>query len=1021
MARRRQKGEPLPPRVKRVSEYLSDVATMLSAKPVLEAFALSDPFTDVVVEAAKGSFTWVRFATKVYDNLKGRDAEQMLGVLCHSAYIAAVDAHVKPLLLARDIRPKPPGRSPTDSDVRFEYFTFESAHRHAFTRQAEDALVRFLQDVGIEEATVRDTVAATTRTFISNIRRILADRRFADRFGEAASLLGVGGKELRAYAALEEIAAAQIAEFTDRPMAADEPFGLAEIFVEPIAAYLPWGEVFSSTPSSKPPAVPLTEALLDRMARPETDDFILVQGPAGAGKSAFTLRLCQRLQEEGLRALRIRLRDVDPSLAVETALEDALGRRHPGLRTRGVFLDGEIFEESTVWRGKRMSRFVLILDGWDELSVGTERSFAKSIDRMLSAVSRKYAGREVPVHVIVTGRPTQAMFISQSLRRSTPVFDLEQFDPPRVRELAEKLRQALANHQGWGIPDWSRVEAMLAAYERHHRLTANRTAESDAYRIRESGEEVSESGMDILGLPLLLHLTMRIASQWTGTIEALLERPTTLYRELINVTCGTAGRAENDRQLVDRLDRVHIHGRRLRILLQATAAAITAARRESLTYGELKTWLDETDVDLVEDVHRETPDDVLTSLVVSYYFRSGNAKLGVEFLHKSFREYLFAEAVVETLVSFDRISEGGNLAHADLRPALKKWYAEVARLLAPQWMSAEVSSFLTDLLHERIASAASGQGTESRAVWIKIRDELADLWNDWAMGFYQRPKIHRFSLPRLEYLLEWCFTESDFQRNAPCSSIDACLGDGLFRLVSMVHREVALVDSLPRGAALIQLWSQLPLERQSSVLSYCQSRIEEGPLSWTMFSPAQEPLPKWPQICARINAVSDRPHGPFPLGIDCSYVDFRNARLELELELTYNGHLSFKGANFDHAQLRGSWVRVSFEEIHGRRLDASRCSFDGCTFKGAALPQSQFQRVNIRSVDFTGADLSGASFAASDIWVAKFNDANLAKAEFRNARVRDSWLSGSDRTDWITNHALFIDCLDSNPGQPVES
>jgi hypothetical protein len=46
---------------------------------------------------------------------------------------------------------------------------------------------------------------------------------------------------------------------------------------------------------------------------------------------------------------------------------------------------------------------------------------------------------------------------------------------------------------------------------------------------------------------------------------------------------------------------------------------------------------------------RMPEDDPFVKLMVSFYFKGGHPDQGVEFAHKSFREYLFAEHIVETL------------------------------------------------------------------------------------------------------------------------------------------------------------------------------------------------------------------------------------------------------------------------------------------------------------------------------------------------------------------------------------
>jgi hypothetical protein len=47
--------------------------------------------------------------------------------------------------------------------------------------------------------------------------------------------------------------------------------------------------------------------------------------------------------------------------------------------------------------------------------------------------------------------------------------------------------------------------------------------------------------------------------------------------------------------------------------------------------------------------------------MISFYFKGGREDRGCEFLHKSFREYLYAEAVVEMLKDYG-LKQSGSLA-----------------------------------------------------------------------------------------------------------------------------------------------------------------------------------------------------------------------------------------------------------------------------------------------------------------------------------------------------------------------
>jgi hypothetical protein len=140
--------------------------------------------------------------------------------------------------------------------------------------------------------------------------------------------------------------------------------------------------------------------------------------------------------------------------------------------------------------------------------------------------------------------------------------------------------------------------------------------------------------------------------------------------------------------------------------------------------------------------------------MISFFFSTSTREHGCEFVRKSFREYLFAEAVVEALKQ---------IADRSLEPALRspywKDFAEgdprrsvvqsLAPLLAAQWITGEVAQHMTTLIaweigrsaaDSRIAVLADETPPLTLDDWRRIRDALADLWDWWAEGVHLRPQ-----------------------------------------------------------------------------------------------------------------------------------------------------------------------------------------------------------------------------------------------------------------------------------------
>ncbi len=139
-------------------------------------------------------------------------------------------------------------------------------------------------------------------------------------------------------------------------------------------------------------------------------DAVVIQGVAGAGKSSFTLRLCSELEKHGFHPLRIRLRDVSLNANVTEALRKAI-LLHDDARPlseayrseEDLFLGGSLFEEGI----GNICPWVLILDGWDEISLSAAKGFRAQVARMLGSVRDEYLKNRRPlVRVVITGRLT---------------------------------------------------------------------------------------------------------------------------------------------------------------------------------------------------------------------------------------------------------------------------------------------------------------------------------------------------------------------------------------------------------------------------------------------------------------------------------------------------------------------------------------------------------------------------------------------------------------------------------------
>ena len=143
--------------------------------------------------------------------------------------------------------------------------------------------------------------------------------------------------------------------------------------------------------------------------------------------------------------------------------------------------------------------------------------------------------------------------------------------------------------------------------------------------------------------------------------------------------------------------------------------------------------------ELVRAVNQEARHSTLLSFVLSFFFKGGNINLGGEFLHKSFREFLFVESTVAVLLD---ISEGQsgflNIPNTQYWQDFDESFPQfltsqrLASLLGPQWLTKDVRAHLFWRLEYEVH--------QDRQRWIWIRDLILDIYIWWAEGVHLRPQ-----------------------------------------------------------------------------------------------------------------------------------------------------------------------------------------------------------------------------------------------------------------------------------------
>jgi uncharacterized protein YjbI with pentapeptide repeats len=852
----------------------------------------------------------------------------------------------------------------------------------------------------------------------------------------------------------------------------DEPFSLARTYVDTDCGALRWHDIHqarleerdaTADPIHEEDGQSLLEAALALIMDPSFRDAVVIQGPAGAGKTTFTLRLARELVDRGLHPVRIALGDLDLGAAagIEQALALAVridgADRNPNVQRQwcdaDLFVDRDsdrdsdsaVFNQVTWVEGVAMCPYVLILDGWDEIGVGTTGGFQQQMNRLLQALRATYLGRRsAPVRVVLTGKRLDAVEWSGFLRPETAVLSMRALTPTQLDDYLDSIYTAVTDEPDDAPAHWSRLEtevdipALLERYEKDY---------EQALEKADRGElgHGWHGSVEVLGRPLLAYLALRLMAQWRGEFGPMLYDATTMYRSLFDMALGAPDEPDEPGEPGEP-ERAALAWKEARRDLRAIAMAMTVAGKERLSYEDFRERLGVQPGEPRDHDHA-APSRLMGRLILKIEARDS----GGEFTHTSLREYLFAEYVVELLKEYGRRTRaplperppGAYWTDFDPDDPRRELCRALCHLLGPQWMSVGTATYVSGLIDWEIGRARlphmypalEGQ-TEplDMPAWIRIRDGLADVWDWWTEGVHLRPRLPQRTGPDqidsplgappvtevIEGMMRRPLDPTSF-RTVRVVTVDAHLGDALCRLTALVHGEIARRQGFFEEAARRDKYDQT--EGGEGARRY-QRCVTLGEQRWMLFDPAGADRKFLDTYCARINAAAYRPAGQFPasvplfgaflagaefFGMNLCRADLRGAFLRgVQLR-----HVDMRGADLRHANLRGAFLRhvdlrgaklsgadlrhanlggASLVSVDLRDADLRNADLRGAKLSGASLPRAKLNHANLRGTNLSGTDLRHANLGGADLGRANLARTNLSRANLRGANVSQQQL-----------------------------
>lgn len=916
-------------------------------------------------------------------------------------------------------------------NVDFTTFKLSEANTHKYFNLAEEHADARLAILGFSELQRNEIRLKIKDNFEECLRKLFTKKETAEQFGRFKDYIELDQTNKIARQNLNRHSKYQIWQYTSAPVLGREPFSLKHVFVEPECGMLKWNQIH---PDEEAPGRKteegnkrerqnpfdekcggrhkMLELVMKLIADKTETEPIIIQGYAGSGKTSFTLRLCEELVEKGLTPIRVRLRDINLSKEIEESLPQAVRLSNKEYVNKNPLISNKILEEKGIGDFSEVSRYVLILDGWDEITVSANEGFRARVEKMLEQIKNSYIKyANTPVKIILTGRPSADVTDNTFLKENTTILTIrdsrpEQFEefvdkitaavkPDKIAAFQEKLKEAPPEY----LSDIVKAGEMPLDIEDWTQLTKNKFNKI-LQTFRESPQQI-----EVLGLPLLAHLASRLIAVWKDDALDLIHDKTLLYRNLINMTCEKAGKASIDARDTksDISDQPRFIGEKLRKLLWGTASAMSLFSEDSISYDELEKRLESEDElkNIVEEISEK---NWLSSLLISFYFKGGAKDLGCEFSHKSFREYLFAESIVEVLKDYGRnvknnLPERENFwedfPERDSRHDLSR---RLSKLFASQQLRTEVYFYLQNLLEWEIKraldkTAVKDVGLQTQELnlegWRKIRDGLTDVWDWWMTKTHLRlqPEVDRrgnreFSIAPFVYeLINHNLPKTEDQIPQTADVINRNLGINFFVLICLVYEYLRNTDELAKTAELGKYQSIIDnkiafcpfLHRKPDNVSKNEINIQDFKL--------------WLNANLGILNFSEVPISNI-LFADCYLQSsiFSKSRL---------GNLTFFDANVSIGQFNDTFINF---------LDSFGSDLSYANFENARILKSIFEITNLSSASFLNGELNQCDLSESNL-----NKTNFAKAKFVLCNFSGCDCIETNFDDAVLQNCKFVD------------
>jgi uncharacterized protein YjbI with pentapeptide repeats len=391
---------------------------------------------------------------------------------------------------------------------------------------------------------------------------------------------------------------------------------------------------------------------------------------------------------------------------------------------------------------------------------------------------------------------------------------------------------------------------------------------------------------------------------------------------------------------------------------------------------------------LLEEAQKRIDDNPLRNALAVFYLQQGSKEGSVEFVHKSFGEFLCAERLKESLEEWaepGKKGRGFNTKDSDM-----DW--EIYDLLGYGGLKGEIVEYLMGLL-----TTPAGAGEASLFRPVELFQRLEDFYLRWCEGEFIDMLPESLPQKKMRLLRDQLRTSTLGQRQ-----IDIYAGLNAMILLLELHRYGQEKDELkdkimfyPCGkpnaegklddaSRLLRLIGYSCCIGDSGFLQTVGRFLSGVSLSGANLSGAD---------LIGADLIGADLIGADLIGANLSSANLSSANLS---SANFSG-ANLSGANFSRANLSGANLsdanlsRANLSDANLSRANLSRADLIDADLIGANLSSANLSRANLNCAKLIGADLSGANLSRANL-----SDAKLSRADLSGANLSGANLSGAN-------------------------